>query len=402
MWVTVAIFALTYVVLAVGRFPGFRMDRTGAAIIGATLMVANGALTMEQAWKAINYDTILLLFGMMIVVANLRVAGFFRLVAYWVIRRMHHPKPLLAAVIGVSGVLSAFFVNDTMCLILTPLLLEITKALGRNPVPYLLAVAISANIGSAATITGNPQNMIIGTLSQIPYARFAAALSPVSAAGLVITFVVIGFVYRREFADASRVEVGEQKVVIHWPLLWKSLAVSAAMIGLFFAGWPVAKVAIVSAAVLLITRRVNPEKIYREIDFGLLVMFSGLFVVVAGVEKTSVAADLVRFAESLQLNRLWVLTGIAAVLSNIMSNVPAVLVFKPVMPHLADAQRSWLALALATTFAGNLTVVGSVANLIVVERARPVCQISFWDYFRVGAPVTVLTLAAGVLWLGWR
>jgi Na+/H+ antiporter NhaD/arsenite permease-like protein len=178
------IFLGTYLVIAVGGLPGFRVDRTGAAIIGASLMIGCNVLTFEEAYKSINYDTIILLFGMMIVVANLRLSGFFAAVSEWVVRHAHHPLALLGAIVLVSGLFSAFFVNDTMCLVLTPVVLEILLALRRNPVPYLLAVAMASNIGSVATITGNPQNMMIGAFSGIPYRDFVAALSPVAAVGL--------------------------------------------------------------------------------------------------------------------------------------------------------------------------------------------------------------------------
>src|ERR1700731_1477750 len=177
------IFALTYLVLAIGRLPGFRVDRTGAAIIGASLMVAVNALTLPEAQQAINFDTIILLFGMMIVVANLQLSGFFALVAERVVEHAHRPLVLLIAIVGVAAFFSAFFVNDTMCLVLTPLVLEITEALRRNPVPYLLAVAMASNVGSVATITGNPQNMMIGSFSGISYRQFLACLAPVALAG---------------------------------------------------------------------------------------------------------------------------------------------------------------------------------------------------------------------------
>lgn len=182
-------------------------------------------------------------------------------------------------------------------------------------------------------------------------------------------------------------------------LLIKSLVMSAAMILFFFLGWPVAKVAIVAGALLLITRRVKPEKVYHEIDWSLLAMFAGLFIVVAGVEKTSLEDELVALAAQFHLDRVGVLTAFSAALSNLVSNVPAVLVFRPIVAHLEDPQRGWLVLAMSSTLAGNLTILGSVANLIVVQRARREAPISFWQYFRVGAPLTVLTLIAGALWL---
>ena len=288
MLAAILIFAATYLVLAVGRIPFLRVDRTGAAIIGASLMLAFNVLTVQEAYAAINYDAIILLFGMMIVVANLRLSGFFAAVSAWVVDHAHAPLVLLSGIVLVAGVFSAFFVNDTMCLVLTPLVLDITRRLGRKPIPYLLAVAMSSNIGSVATITGNPQNMMIGSFSQIPYRTFAAALAPIAAVGLALTVAVIALVYRAEFRSRSAAPGGRHSPVrVNRPLLWKSLAVSAAMIVFFFAGWPVPKVAVIAGALLLITRRVKPEKVYREIDWSLLVLFIGLFIVIAGIEKTT-------------------------------------------------------------------------------------------------------------------
>jgi len=392
----ILIFTATYLVLAVGRLPGFRVDRTGATIIGASLMLAFNVLTVEEAWAAINYDTILLLFGMMIVVANLRLSGFFEVVSAWVVRHAHRPLPLLCGIVLVSGVFSAFFVNDTMCLVLTPLVVEITGRLRRNPVPYLLAVAMAANFGSVATITGNPQNMMIGSFSHIRYGTFAAALAPVASVGLVLTVAVVALVYRGEFRKKTALEVAAIPVRVHRALLWKSLAVSVGMIVFFFAGWPVPKVAVIAGALLLVTRRLKPERVYREIDWSLLVMFIGLFIVIAGLEKTSVPEDLFAAASRYHLERIGPMTAFAALLSNLVSNVPAVLVFKGFVPHLANASRAWLTLAMSSTLAGNLTVLGSVANLIVVQKSRHAARISFWEYARAGIPLTILTLAAGV------
>ena len=396
----ILIFLAVYLVLAIGRLPGFRVDRTGACIIGASLMIAFGVLNLGQAYAAINYDTIILLFGVMIVVANLRLSGFFSAVAEWVVEHAHRPIVLLAAIVFVAGFFSAFFVNDTMCLVLTPLVLDISRQLRRNAVPYLLAVAMAANIGSVATVTGNPQNMMIGSFSGIQYRTFAAALSPVALVGLVMTVAVIAATYHREFRLQEKVALERRPMRINRVLMWKSLAVSAGMIVLFFAGWPVPKVALMAGALLLVTRRLKPERIYREIDWSLLVLFIGLFIVVAGVEKTSLPGDLLRATERFHLERASVLSAVAALLSNVVSNVPAVLVLKPFIAHMGDPARSWLTLAMSTTLAGNLTILGSVANLIVVQRARHEAPISFWEYFKVGAPLTVLTMIAGVVWLG--
>jgi Na+/H+ antiporter NhaD/arsenite permease-like protein len=394
------IFAAAYLVLALGRFPGLRVDRTGAAIIGAGFVIGLDVLTFEEAMRAVDHATLVLLFGMMIVVANLRLSGFFRLAGAWVVRHAHRPLTLLAAIVAVSGVFSAFFVNDTMCLVLTPLVLEIAGALGRNPVPYLLAVAMASNAGSAATITGNPQNMMIGSLSRIPYRQFTLALAPAAAGALVIAFAVIALVYRREFRDSRPVQVERVRVRVNRVLMAKSLAASAAMLALFFWGWPVARVALFAGGFLLITRRVKPEKVYHEIDWALLAMFAGLFIIVAGLEKVW-DAELLAVASRFRLDRPAVLTAVSAALSNLVSNVPAVLLFRPLVPRLPDSGRAWLTLAMSSTFAGNLTLLGSVANLIVVERARREVEITFWDYFRAGSVVTVLSLAWGVLWLAY-
>jgi Na+/H+ antiporter NhaD/arsenite permease-like protein len=396
----ILIFAATYLVLAIGRLPGFRIDRTGAAIIGAALMLAAGTLTVEEAYAAINYDTIILLFGMMIVVANLRLSGFFTLVSEWVVEHARRPILLLSGIVVVAGVFSAFFVNDTMCLVLTPLVLEITTSLRRNPVPYLLAVAMASNIGSVATITGNPQNMMIGSFSRIPYREFAAALAPVAAVGLVLTVAVIAVIYRDEFRSVSALRPPHRAVRVNRSLMWKSIAVSTAMIVFFFAGSPVPKVAVIAGALLLVTRRVKPEKVYRQIDWSLLVLFIGLFIVIAGLEKTQVTTDLFVAARRFHLERTGPMSFFAALLSNLVSNAPAVLVFKGFVPQLPDPARAWLTLAMASTLAGNLTILGSVANLIVIERARREVRIGFWEYAKAGVPLTLLSLGAGIWLLG--
>jgi len=398
----ILIFAITYLVLAIGRLPGFRIDRTGAAIIGASFMVGINALTLDEAYRAINFDTLILLFGMMIVVANLRLSGFFSLVAKRVVENAHSPLFLLISIVVVAGFFSAFFVNDTMCLVLTPLVLEIAETLGRNPVPYLLSVAMAANIGSAATITGNPQNMMIGSFSGLPYRDFLAVLAPVALAGLLVVILVILIAYRREFRSSDPVRVARQPVSVDSKLMWKAIVVSLAMLVMFFAGWPVPKVAILAGAVLLITRRVNPDEVYRNIDWGLLVMFAGLFVVLAGIEKTSLEDNLIQLTGAFHLDNVFLLSGLATFLSNLVSNVPAVLMFKPFVIHLADPRRAWLTLAMSSTFAGNLTVVGSVANLIVIQRAQPRVKIGFWEHFRVGAPLSILTILMGAAWIAWR
>jgi Na+/H+ antiporter NhaD/arsenite permease-like protein len=242
--------------------------------------------------------------------------------------------------------------------------------------------------------------MVIGSVSRINYLTFAAALAPVAAAGLALTIIVLVAVYWKDLRPHQKIRIEHERVRVNRVLMWKAVVVSAGMVAFFFAGWPVPKVALVAGAILLITRRVKPERVYREIDWGLLVMFIGLFIVVAGVERTPLAASLLSQASRLRLNNPAVLTGASAILSNLVSNVPAVLLFKPFIPHLPDATRAWLILAMSSTLAGNLTLLGSIANLIVIERAaREGVNIGFWEYLKAGLPLTVLTIAIGVLLL---
>ncbi len=397
----VIVFAGTYLVVAIGKLPGFRVDRAGAALIGASLMVALDVMSLDEAYRAIDFETITLLLGMMIVVANLRLSGFFRLVTGFAVTRAHHALLLLGAVVLTAGLLSAFLVNDAICLVMTPLVLDLVRRLGRNPLPYLLAIAMASNVGSTATITGNPQNMIIGSLSQVPYATFAQALSPVAAGGLVLTALLIALAFFREFFGATPLPApAPSPVRYHGPLVLKSVLVTVAMMGLFFAGVAVAKVAIVGGALLLLTRSVKARKVYIEIDWPLLLMFCGLFIVVAGAEKALLTPELIAAVGRLHLDSVPVLATVTAALSNLVSNVPAVLVLKPFVAGLDDPQRAWLVVAMASTLAGNLTLVGSVANLIVAERAeRQGIAVPFWSYLKVGAPLTVLTILLGVWWL---
>ena len=397
----IIIFAGTYLVMALGRFPGFAMDRAGAALLGASLMVAFGVLTLPQAYAAVDANTITLLLGMMIVVANLRLSGLFRLVDGWAIAGARRPIVLLAAIVVVAGVFSAFFVNDAICIVLTPVVLDLSARFKRDPVPYLLAVPMASNAGSVATITGNPQNMIVGSLSGIPYSTFAAALIPVAVVGLVLTFALIAVLYPREFLTGARLEaVPAPPARTHRWLAAKSMTVALAVVAAFFAGVPVAEAAVLGGAVLLFTRRIKPQKVYLSVDWPLLMMFAGLFVVVAGFEGAVLTPDVVAAVSRLNLQSIPVLATATAVLSNLVSNVPAVLVLKPFVVSLPDTSRAWLTVAMASTLAGNFTLVGSIANLIVAERARgDGVVLDFWRYFRVGAPLTVVTIAFGIVWL---
>ncbi len=397
---TAIVFILTYGGIALGRIPGFRLDRAGIALTGAAVMMAIGALTPEEAYRAVNLDTLALLLGMMIVVAHLRLAGFFRVVTRWALTHAHSPLILLATVAITAGIFSAFLVNDAVCLVMTPLVIEVTRSLRRDPIPYLLAVAMASNVGSAATITGNPQNMIVGAVSKIPYTEFAAALAPVAVAGLVLVFVVLSVLWHREFRQPKQLIAKTSSNHIHKPQLIKAVLVTLGVIAAFFAGVPVAMAAFLGGALLLVTRAIKAHKVYREIDGSLLLMFAGLFVVVAAAEKILLTPEVINSVQAFHFANSYILAIDTALLSNLISNVPAVLALKPFVLGLPDQHRIWLVIAMSATLAGNLTPVGSVANLIVGERARAAgIHVSLWAYCRAGIPITLATLALGAWWL---
>jgi Na+/H+ antiporter NhaD/arsenite permease-like protein len=395
-----AILFFTYLVLAVGRAPFLRIDRTGAAIVGATLMIASGVISLDAAYAHIDFRTLVLLFGMMVIIAHLQMARFFDATVRWVGRHVHGPLALLVAVVFVSGVLSALFVNDTICLVFTPVLIQLARARGHRPLPYLLGLATGSNIGSVATITGNPQNMLIGSVSHIGYAPFTAALGPIAFVGLAIDAALLSVLYRHELRPAPLAHDPPRQRSVHRAMTAEGLVITALVLAGFLSGKDPALSAAVGAAAVLITRRVNPQKIYKRIDWDLLVLFIGLFVVIAGVERVGLAQKLFDLLAPIGLHTIAGLTLVTAVVSNVISNVPAVMLLAKLVPQLPDPTTAWLVLAMASTLAGNLTLVGSIANLIVLQGARRHgVDIGFWEYCRVGIPVTLATLTFGAWWL---
>lgn len=396
----------TLVGVAVGRYPWLRMNRATISLVGATLVVALGVLPLSAAFASVDLDTLALLLGMMVLNTNLRLAGFFALVGRWVSVTARTPRQLLALVVLAGGGLSAVFLNDTMALMLTPLVVEIAAAGGRRPVPYLVALAAAVNVGSVATLVGNPQNMLIGTASGISFLRFSAALAPVAAVGLAIVWAVIALVYRRDFGRDAMTPHEAPPARVYRPLLRKCLWASLLLIAAILAGVPLPLAALLAASLLLVTRRLKPERVFREVDWSLLVFFASLFVVTAALEPLGVTAALFALARPLLAGELAAgvpgLAAAGAVLSNLVSNVPAVLLLRPLVPRLPDPEHAWLVLAMGTTLAGNLTLLGSVANLIVAELARGRgVRVSFGEYLKAGVPITLLTLAWGVAWLVW-
>ncbi|MBP6875063.1 MAG: anion transporter [Candidatus Eisenbacteria bacterium] len=425
--IALVVFALTYAVLGFGALPPLRIDRTGAALVGATAMVACRALRPGDAIAAVDFQTLALLFGMMIVVAHLRLSGFFAWVGARTLRLGRTPARTLALVVILSAVLSAFFVNDTACILLTPFALETAAALGMSAVPFLLAVAMGANAGSVATLVGNPQNMLVGSFSGISYTRFALVLAPVAVLSILATIAILRFAFRRELqaagtARGTMVEAaagtatamaaattGANTItarlpggrIRHQAILRKALIVTGLLLVALLGGINPGVAAMSAGAILLITRRIRPERVWVHVDWGLLAMFAGLFVVVRGIEVTGWMERGLALIPSSARESLIALSAVTAALSNVVSNVPAVLLLRGWPAHFANPEAAWLTLAMASTLAGNLTLVGSVANLIVVEQARARAPIGFFAYARVGVPLALITLAMGTAWVAW-
>ncbi len=402
--------------IAAGRAPGLRMNRAGIAFAAATGLVLIGAIPLGDALAAIDAGTIALLLSMMLLVAALRMSGLFDLLAARLSGLAGYPRVFLAAIVATAGILSALFLNDTMCLVLAPVVAETCLRARRDPVPYLVATATAANVGSAATIIGNPQNMLIGARSGIPFAEFSLRIGPPALIGLAVCWLVVVIVFPKEFrrakgvkADGNRLEEAASLsanpvgvVKIDRGLAIKGCVASAVMLAAFLAGVPAALAALAPAAFMLMSTKLESERLFSGVDFNLLVFFAGLFVITDAVSRTAVFAMLERTALSGASASPWLFSAATAAVSNVVSNVPAVMILSPMATVATDPKAAWLLLAMASTFAGNLTLVGSVANLIVAEGAASRgARLGFLDYLRAGLPITVITLAIGTAWLAF-
>jgi Na+/H+ antiporter NhaD/arsenite permease-like protein/uncharacterized membrane protein (UPF0127 family) len=395
------VFIITYLFIGLRQIPRVHVDRTAGALVGAVLMIVSGVLTLDQAFAAIDLHTLLLLLGMMIITVYLRKAGFFELMADRILSLATTPFQLLIFVSLSSALLSALFVNDTICLLYTPIVLDAALQLGANPMPYLLALATSSNVGSVMTVTGNPQNMLIALYSKISYLTFLGALFPVAVIGIAVIVTVIRFVYRSEMKNESfpaRPAVPRYKV--NKPLLAKALLVCGLVLAGFSAGYPYSLTAAAGGVLLLLVGGIRTERILEGVDWTLLLFFSGLFVVMHGVEASGLANAVIsrigHFQQASSEGKIAGLSLVSVVVSNLVSNVPAVMLLKPLTQSLVSEPFCWLALAMSSTLAGNFTLIGSVANLIVAQQARKRVEIGFMEYFRVGAVITMATIAVGI------
>lgn len=400
------IFLITYAILGIQNIPRVYIDRPSGALLGAVAMVACGVLTLDEAYRAIDLDTLLFLLGMMILIAYLELSGFFEVLERWIIGRARSTRMLLALVVASSGVLSALFMNDTICLLYAPVILRVAKRLNLNPVPYLIALATSANIGSAATIIGNPQNALIGIRSGISFLTFSGRLWPVAAIGLLLDFVLIAFLYRGEIHGLPLTVPPPRKAgrVQLW-LLTISLSAGCCMFVLLCLNFHPPSVAMALASIVILAGSRTPRRALQEVDWTLLFLFAGLFVVMRGVQVSGLTGLLFARSQFLLGEPTWSgaagLSAVVTLLSNLVSNVPAVMLYVPLIEVQANREHLWLLLAMASTLAGNLTIIGSVANLIVLEASKDEVDISFADYFKVGAPLTLLTVMLGAAWLAF-
>ncbi|MBU6411344.1 MAG: anion transporter, partial [Verrucomicrobia bacterium] len=382
----IGIFCVTYLLISGRRLKILPLNRPAAALLGAVLMVACGVLTPDQAYRAVDYDTLVLLMGMMLIAAYLQLAGFFDWAADWILRRAKSPQSLLLSLICTSGIMSALLVNDTVCLMLTPLAVAVIVR-GKVPLPpYLLALAMSANLGSVATLVGNPQNMIIGHFSQIPFLQFSASLLPVAAVGLVIQYAVLRIGFRKTLAQASICRPEDEARSLDRRLLSLTFAVLALVFTGFLAGLNLSWTALAGGALIMVLARRDTHEALKLVDWHLLVFFAALFIVVDGLNGTGLPDQIYdkmrRMFGTTPGIQGWNLAWFSMVGSNLFSNVPFVLVAGKWIHNFADPELMWKVMALATTFAGNLTILGSVANIIVVESARKHAQVGFWDYAR--------------------
>ncbi len=396
------IFGLTYLGIAFGSIPGLVIDRTGIALLGAIAMIATGLLTTEEAFHSIDISTILLLYGLMVLSAQFRLGGFYTKLALGIVKRMKTPEGFLLQLMVASAVLSAILANDIICLAFTPVVSVSMLRAGLNPVPFLIALAVSSNIGSASTIIGNPQNMLIGQTGGLHFGRFLLWCTPPSALSLILAYLIILLLYKGRW-HLER-EIGFDMSSEFWPEYnhhhsMKAVILTAVLMVLFFTPFPRDVVAISVAGILLCSRYINTRQLLSLVDWHLITLFVGLFIIIGAITKFGLPEEAVHYLQGkgIDINNPFVLTPLTVILSNIFSNVPAVmLLLKNIDLH--NTENLYI-LALSSTYAGNLITIGSIANLITIEQAsRFGITISFREYARTGIPVTITSIS---VLLGW-
>lgn len=389
------LFAATYAGLALGRLPGLKLDRTGFALLGAVGFLATGWISVAEAKAAVDAPTLAVLFGMMLLSAQYRLSGLYAAIGAR-LARSGSPRRLLLGTILATALLSAVLTNDVVCFALAPLLAGALARSGRAPLPYLLALACAANLGSALTPIGNPQNILIAQSLGLPFLPFVLAC----AAPVVLSLAFLYWLLARRIdgepsavAPAMSPIAPEDEVPLDPWQAKKAIVLTVAAIGLFLSPVPAPLTALALAGVLLTSRRMHTRDMLDQVDWHLLALFVGLFVVVRGFELSgwTEAARGALARAHVDLSRPAALVPVVAVLSNLVSNVPAVLLLLRFVERTAASGHL---LALASTFAGNAVLVGSIANLIVAEQAERLgIPFRFRDHLKVGLPVTLVSLA---------
>lgn len=398
----IGIFLLTYAGVAVGDVPGLKLDRTGIALLGAIAMAATGIVPIDQLDVAIDLPTLLLLYALMVISAQLRLGGFYTWTALRITTLVQRPQLFLGITMVISALLSALLANDIVCLAFTPVLTVALLSAQMNPLPFLLGLAIASNIGSAATIIGNPQNMLIGQAGRLHFGDFLAWCAPPSLLALGVAYFLLAWAYRGRF---TLPEVHADPLPHDWPAFnrWQSakgLFLTVVLVALFFTPIPRELSAMTVAGILLCSRYTRSRAMLELVDWHLITLFCGLFVVIHGISVMNVPAFLIGTLAryGIALDNLYILTGVSTVLSNLVSNVPATMLLIQFLDRTHPLP--WYALAVSSTFAGNLIVIGSIANLIVIEQAqRYGVKITFAEHARIGIPVTLLSLAVLIGWI---
>ena len=405
------ILVLTYIGVSFTQLPHINLDRPAAALTGGLLMVLAGVLTFNQAIASIDFHTITLLLGMMLLMSALQQADFFNVIAARSIALAARPWQLLLAIILVTALGSAFMVNDVVVLLFTPVVIAACRLLDRNPTPYLLAEAMASNIGSVATEIGNPQNMLIGVTSGIPFGRFVMYLLPVAVISTAILFITVFVFYRSNLRvdfQTDKLKHQTLSVIAGLPtpaarkrlLLFTLPVFGLTIVFLFissFVGVTVSIVALAGGIAAVLFSGIRPSKLIKTVDWSLLLFFCGLFVVIGGAQQAGV---LNIFMNTLNVQDS--IAGIAsmhvfsAVVSQLVSNVPLTMLVIPVIKGV-PGDVLWVSLASGSTLGGNATIIGAVANIIVVEQAYSQgVKLGWWEFSKVGIVVTALTIAASI------
>jgi Na+/H+ antiporter NhaD/arsenite permease-like protein len=406
---TLVVFLLVYVALAFGHLPGFKVDRTGAAVVGGLAMVSFGKIGPQAAWDAIDYRTVGLLFGLMVVSAAFVVSGFYAWTAERVATLDVRPPVLLAILVVVAGFLSSVLTNDVVVVAMTPLLVAITLSRALNPIPFLLAFCFAANTGSAGTIIGSPQNMIAAQGLGLSFTGFIRVAGLPALASLPIVWGIVALLYRNNWHATARpaptpATTATPAAVDHWETAKAALVTLAVMIAFVFSDWPRELIALGAAGVLLINRQIASTDVMKHVDGNLLLLLMGLFVVNAALADTHVPQRLLADmrATGVDLHQPLPLFLVISVLSNVVGNNPAVMLLVPYLGTGGDADALGAALALGTGFSSNLIVFGSLAGIIVVEEAaRRGVTISFGEFARAGIPVALACMAVAAAWIAF-